>query len=148
MFGDISHMKFRRTGIILGLYNPIIMKKNILLAGLILTIIVSCVAQSGDVLSPKDFKTKMSQPATVLDVRSGSEFKSGHLENAVNIDINGGQFETLSVKLDKSKPVLVYCLAGVRSKKAGQMLRNKGFKVLELQGGIEAWQESGFPVVK
>jgi rhodanese-related sulfurtransferase len=124
------------------------MRKNILLIGLVLTFMVSCMAQSGEVLSPKDFKAKMAEPATVLDVRSADEFKSGHLEKALNIDINNSQFEDLSSKLDKSKPVLVYCLAGARSKKAGQILRKKGFTVLELKGGIDAWQEEGLPVVK
>lgn len=108
----------------------------------------SCSGQNEYVISPKDFKSKMDQPATVLDVRSVDEFKSGHLENALNIDINGAQFESQTSQLDKSKPVLVYCLAGARSKKAGQILRKKGFTVLELKGGIDAWQEEGLPVVK
>ena len=113
-----------------------------------LTIAFSCASQKEDALAPKDFKAKMSAKVTVLDVRTVEEYKSGHLENAVNININDTGFEAKSGQLDKSKPVLVYCLAGSRSRKAAQLLRKKGFQVLELKGGISAWQEEGLPVVK
>ena len=89
----------------------------------------------------------MSQPSvTLLDVRTSDEFKSGHLEKATNLNINNAQFEMECNKLDKAKPVLVYCYSGARSHRAAGMLRQKGFKVHELKGGMEAWQEEGLPV--
>ena len=107
-----------------------------------------CTGQPDKVISPKAFKTKMSQPlVTLLDVRTSGEYKSGHLEKAANIDINNNQFEAQCNKLDKAKPVLVYCFSGARSHRAAEMLRRKGFKVHELDGGIEAWQEAGLPVI-
>ena len=124
------------------------MKKNIFLAVLALTVIVSCVGQKGDVVSPKEFQAKISSSTTILDVRSDAEFKTGHLSNALNMDVNGSQFEAQSAQLDKSKPVLVYCKAGVRSNRAAQILRKMGYNVIELNGGIDAWQSQGLPVVK
>lgn len=85
---------------------------------------------------------------TVLDVRTPEEFKAGHLDKAININVNDKSFEAQSAKLDKAKPVLVYCLAGVRSHRAAEMLRQKGYKVHELKDGIEAWQEAGYPLAK
>ena len=123
------------------------MKRNIVLFVALITV-VSCVSQQQGELSPKDFKAKMEANVTVLDVRTPGEFKSGHLDKAVNIDIKSSQFEKQCEQLDKSKPVLVYCLAGPRSSRANQMLRKKGFVVYELKGGISAWQEEGLLVVK
>jgi rhodanese-related sulfurtransferase len=110
---------------------------------------ISCAAQPDNVLAPKDFKSKMAQPSvTVLDVRTPEEFKSGHLEKATNINVNDSAFESQSAKLDKAKPILVYCKAGIRSKKAADMLRAKGYQVHELKGGLDEWQNAGLPVVK
>ena len=125
------------------------MNRQSFVAALMLMVGVSCTGQSENVLAPKVFKSKMGKSSvTLLDVRTPYEFKTGHLENATNININDPGFEEKSGKLDKAKPVLVYCLAGKRSQKAAEMLRKKGYKVQELEGGIEAWQAAGLPVVK
>jgi len=91
----------------------------------------------------------MSQPSiTLIDMRTAGEYKAGHLEKAMNINVNSETFETECSKLDKSKTVLVYCLSGKRSQRGAEILRKKGYRVLELSGGIEAWREEGLPVVK
>ena len=118
------------------------------LIGLFIFILSACSAQSGDVISVKEFKSKLSQSSTLLDVRTPDEFNEGHLEKAININIKSDQFESQCEKLEKTKPVLVYCHSGARSHRAAEMLRKKGYKVLELDGGIEAWKEKGMPVVK
>jgi rhodanese-related sulfurtransferase len=124
------------------------MKRNLSISILVWALIASCTGQKNNNLSPKDFKDRMTPDVTVLDVRTPGEFKSGHLDKAINIDIKSDQFEAKCGQLDKSKPVLVYCLGGGRSSRAGKMLRDKGFTVQELKGGIDAWQDEGFPVVK
>lgn len=113
----------------------------------ILFLISACSAQTS--LSPKEFKAKLDAGnVTLLDVRSAAEFKTGHLASALNININGKDFLEQASKLDKSKPVLVYCLAGARSHKAALALKEKGYTVVELNGGIEAWQEANQPIEK
>ncbi len=48
------------------------------------------------------------------------------------------------LKLDKERPVLIYCLAGPRSKSALAVFQKAGFKtVYELSGGINAWSKAG-----
>ena len=54
----------------------------------------------------------------LIDVRTDEEFQSGHLKNALNIDINSSDFEPKIKALDKTKPVFVYCLSGGRSSSA------------------------------
>ncbi len=75
----------------------------------------------------------------VLDVRTPEEYKQGHLENAVLMNYNSGNFESELNTLDQNKTYLVYCKAGGRSAKASELLSQKGFKVYNLEGGISDW---------
>lgn len=96
-----------------------------------------------------DKKLKETQKPVLLDVRTSDEFKSGHLSQAVLMDINAGDFKAKAAQLDKSKPVFVYCAAGVRSSKAATLLKDLGFQqIYDLSGGIRAWSQAGKPVVK
>ena len=92
---------------------------------------------------------KNSPNGVVLDVRTTGEFSGGHLANAINIDWNGNNFEAEVKKLDKNKPLFVYCKVGGRSASAADRLRALGFtKVYELSGGILAWEAAKLPVEK
>ena len=46
----------------------------------------------------------------------------------------------------EQKPIFVYCAAGGRSAKAANILRQKGYSVFELDGGIRAWKDAGLPI--
>jgi thioredoxin 1 len=82
----------------------------------------------------------------ILDVRTPDEFSKGHLVNATNINWNGNEFKIEVEKLDKSKPIYVYCLAGSRSEAAAKKMREIGFKeVYELAGGIMKWRGANLP---
>ncbi len=77
----------------------------------------------------------------ILDVRTPGEVSQGTITNAKIIDINGPDFEKLIAQLDKSKPTLVYCKAGGRSKRACDMMTKLGFKELyNLEGGYDSWK--------
>lgn len=86
----------------------------------------------------------------VLDVRTAGEFSGSHLKNVMLADwTNKAQFEERIKYLDKNKTLLVYCAAGGRSGQAAVWLKEQGFKeVVNLQGGITAWNASGKPVVR
>jgi rhodanese-related sulfurtransferase len=88
------------------------------------------------------------EDALVLDVREPGEYGAGHVLGAKNVPL---------AKLDapgdlakrKDKPVIVYCDGGDRSGKALAALRKHGFaRVLNLSGGLKAWQQAGLPVEK
>ena len=83
----------------------------------------------------------------VLDVRTAEEFKDGHLEGAVNIDYKQGDFvEQAVVKLPKERTIAVYCRSGRRSAGAAELLAKEGYRVVNMKGGIIAWQEAQMPV--
>lgn len=105
-------------------------------------------SQQNNSLSPAAFDARMSQlGAQLVDVRTPGEFSGGHLANAVNLDWSGGQLEASVRKLDKSKPVLLYCASGRRSAAAREHLMEQGFAdVVDLQGGMHAWTAAGKPL--
>ena len=86
---------------------------------------------------------------TVLDVRTAQEVTGGTLPGAVNIDFFAPDFAGQSGRLDKTKPVFVYCAVGGRSSKAAQQLQQAGFKTIyNLLDGMQAWQQAGYPTTK
>ena len=87
------------------------------------------------------FAAKLSEEGVQLvDVRTPEEFDEGHIPGAVNIDVNGADFEEKICTLNPEKPLLLYCRSGRRSKLAAQKASKQGFQVTELEGGILSWQ--------
>ena len=80
----------------------------------------------------------------VLDVRTPEEFTSGHIPNAINIEIYSDYFNSDIAALDKSKSYAVYCRSGKRSVDASSEMDVIGFKTTyNLTGGIIEWVDSG-----
>jgi rhodanese-related sulfurtransferase len=94
-------------------------------------------------LSNEEFKKMMSEKgAQVLDVRTAKEVAEGKIKGSINIDYFSPKFMENSSKLDKNKPVLIYCAAGGRSLSAAKDLKKAGFKkVYDLQNGYDGWKE-------
>lgn len=79
----------------------------------------------------------------LVDVRTPSEYKEGHLPNAINIDFLDTNFEANIQQLDKTKPVIVYCQRGSRSAKCALKLIANGFvKIYDLDHGFSKWESS------
>ena len=94
-------------------------------------------------------KLRKDTKVVVLDVRTAEEFADGHMPGAINLDIRGGKFAETLAGLDKSKTYLVHCAVGGRSAKAcGQMDGLKFEKVVNLSGGITAWEAAGNKPIK
>lgn len=73
-----------------------------------------------------------------LDVRDDHEWAICRIEGATHIPLPRLQAGLES--LDRGKTVIVYCLAGGRSKKAQRLLHEHGFdRVINMRGGIRAW---------
>lgn len=105
-------------------------------------------SQNGTNLSPNEFSAKIKQlpNAPLIDVRTPNEYAQGHLQNARNININSGDFQQQIAKLDRNKPVLVYCLSGGRSSSAMSILLSMGFKeVYNMAGGMMKWRAANLP---
>jgi len=100
-------------------------------------------------VSADDFQKKMStlKDVQLVDVRTPEEYREGHIKNSLNINVQGSSFEAEVAKLDKKRPVMVYCRSGGRSASAQRMLIDMGFaEVVNLDGGIRGWQSAGKPV--
>ncbi|WP_345246724.1 rhodanese-like domain-containing protein [Nibrella saemangeumensis] len=92
-------------------------------------------------LEGKGFKSlyQQSQNAELLDVRTASEFASGTIPGARNLDITSGELGAALPTLDKNKDYFVFCRSGSRSGMACQLLGEQGFKAYNLAGGVGTW---------
>lgn len=77
----------------------------------------------------------------ILDVRTASEFQSGHLKGAKNIDVlNTQEFVQTIENMDKKASYFIYCRSGQRSLFSCQMMDEMGFEsTYNLAGGIIKW---------
>jgi len=129
------------------------MKKYLFISISLLTILLSSCSNGQTQnyksnLSATEFSKKITDlpTANIIDVRTSEEFEGGHIQNAQNFNWNGNDFDKQISNLDKSKPVLVYCLSGGRSSSAARKMRKEGFKeVYELDGGMMQWRNSNLP---
>jgi rhodanese-related sulfurtransferase len=81
----------------------------------------------------------------MVDVRYPNEWEAGHVEGAVHAPFDHlreemGQF-------DPGRPVVTVCLHGARSQHAAELFRSHGFEVQNLDGGMEAWEAEGLPLI-
>lgn len=124
-----------------------IFSSTLLIFGMMLS---SCLGQPNPSLSPEKFSEKSKgEKVLLLDVRTPKEYNDGHLKGAVLINYLGNDFTQEVSKLDKSKPVYIYCRSGSRSSDAqGEMLKMGFTNVINLEGGIMAWEKAGLPIEK
>ena len=85
---------------------------------------------------------------TTIDVRTPEEFAAGHIEGAVNMNVEGPDFATQIAGLDPAGVYAVYCRSGNRSQVAVSAMTQAGIPgIYELESGIVGWQDAGLPVV-
>ncbi|NMP16173.1 rhodanese-like domain-containing protein [Thalassotalea sp. Y01] len=90
------------------------------------------------------------EDGVIVDIRSESEFKKGHIVGSKQLSqekINNNTFQGL--ENSKDKPIIVVCTAGLTAAKAANAMAKAGFdKVSVLKGGFSAWQGANLPVTK
>ena len=90
-------------------------------------------------ISGKSWNKLISNKETlVVDARKPFEYDVGTFKNSINSNIqNFRDFPKYLKKIDKAKPVAMFCTGGIRCEKASIFLKRKGFKnVFQLKGGI------------
>lgn len=109
-----------------------------------------CNAADFTSITPQKFQQVIADTTVqVLDARTADEFAEGHIARAVNIDVLKPDFtEKATAQLDEKRTVAVYCRSGRRSKKAAQILVEKGYKVVELNNGFMGWTNAKLPTTK
>lgn len=123
----------------------------IFLATPLLVLLAACGGSSANVanLTTDEFASNIQNPGVVvLDVRTPGEFATGHIQGAINIDVEGATFDSKIAQLDKSKEYAIYCRSGRRSAVAADKMASAGFnKLTNLESGIISWQGAGYPLV-
>lgn len=83
----------------------------------------------------------------ILDVRTPGEWESGHIEGSINRSTRLSDFTAQLDQLPKHKTFLMHCQSGGRSAGAFQQMKDFQFaEVYEMIGGLNAWNNSGFPL--
>ena len=72
----------------------------------------------------------------IIDVRSVSEYKEGHIESSINIPVE--KIDTIDI--EKNEKIIVYCRSGNRSKAAANKLIEMGYKNVYDAGGLDDWK--------
>jgi len=125
------------------------MKKVIVLIASVLLLAGCSSSSSTNDLSVSEFSNKVAEAGVVtLDVRTPGEFNEGHIEGALLVDFQSGNFENEIASLDKSKTYAVYCRSGNRSGQAIEVMREAGFtNIYNLNGGVIDWANAGKTLV-
>ncbi|CAH2789437.1 MAG: Rhodanese-related sulfurtransferase YibN [uncultured Paraburkholderia sp.] len=87
--------------------------------------------------------------AAVIDLRSSADFAKRHLPSARHLEFAELQAKVAQLVKNKSNPVLLVCQTGQQSNKAARIVQDAGYaEVHVLDGGVDAWQKAGMPIVK
>ena len=125
------------------------MKKVIFLIASVLLLAGCSSSSSTNDLSVSEFSNKVAETGVItLDVRTPGEFNEGHIEGALLVDFQSGNFENEIASLDKSKTYAVYCRSGSRSGQAVKVMSEAGFtNIYNLNGGVIDWANAGMTLV-
>ena len=86
-------------------------------------------------------------PPFVLDVRTESEWSSGHIDGALHI--HGGVLKDRYDEVPTDRPIAVICGTGYRGSIAASFLKSNGYAdVSNVLGGMTAWKAADFPTTK
>lgn len=98
-------------------------------------------------VSTKEAKKALIKKTHVfIDVRKKWEYDNGHIKGIKLIPLS--EIDTEALKLDKNKSYITVCGVGVRSKTAAEKMQKLGIKVFSMRGGMNEWQEKGFPITQ
>ncbi len=92
-----------------------------------------------------DLPDPLPADLVVLDVREQHEWDAGHIEGARHVPL--GDVPARVGELDPTVRTLVVCHVGGRSARATAWLAQQGYDVVNLAGGMDAWEGAGRPVV-
>lgn len=84
------------------------------------------------------YQLYQKEALSVLDVREVEEFEALHLEGARNFPLS--QLADTYEQLDKDNLYYVICKSGIRSARACQFLAEQGYEVVNVQGGMDAFE--------
>ncbi|MCC7502633.1 MAG: rhodanese-like domain-containing protein, partial [Flavobacteriales bacterium] len=101
-------------------------------------------------LPVKEFmQAQSASKGLLLDVRTPDECEAGIIEGATMLDYSAPGFMDGIKKLDKDRPVYIYCASGGRSRQTMTRMKGLGFtKERDLEAGMSAWLYAGQPTLR
>ena len=82
--------------------------------------------------------SELGNKTNVIDIRSNEKYNNNHIPGSINIP-----FESLLINpskyLKKSNTYYLYCQKGIQSRRLCMILKNAGYRVINISGGYEAW---------
>lgn len=90
----------------------------------------------------------IGEDTVVVDVRTPAEYAEGHLDGAINIDLQSPEFDTTISALDPEDEYVVYCQSGNRSAQAVAAMEAAGLDVQDAGGISEAAEATGLAVIR
>ena len=116
---------------------------RLLLAALAAAVLVTSLAACSTTPS-----VEVADDAVIIDVRTPAEYAEGHLEGAINVNLQSGSFEQEIAEQPIDGTYVVYCRSGNRSAQAVAIMTDLGFTEVTDAGGItQASSATGIPVV-
>lgn len=89
--------------------------------------------------------------AVLIDVREPDEFKTEHIAYALSVPLSSLESGIQMLDIPKDNAILFQCLKGSRGQMACERIQGLGEcenKIMNIEGGIEAWKEASFPVIE
>ncbi|MBX9787479.1 MAG: rhodanese-like domain-containing protein [Pirellulales bacterium] len=95
-------------------------------------------------------KAKVAEKKAVLvDVRDKEEWNKGHIDGAIFLPLSEFRLRNKTAEMTKNLPgdrvLYTYCVVGMRSLKAAELLKKQGYEVRALKPGYEDLLKAGFP---
>lgn len=130
--------------------NPVLFVALAVLLATITFLEIKRVTRRYQLLGPSDVVRMMNrEDSLVLDVRDDSEVRQGRIKGARHIPLKELKDRLGELQKYRDKTVVAYCRTGNRSAQACELLSRQGFEtVVNLQGGVVAWQNANLPLAK
>ena len=100
-------------------------------------------------LNIKDSANSIKLGALIVDVREKNEYILAHIENSILIPLSEISADRIRQINPQNKTIIIHCAAGIRSKKAANILLSQNYnsEILEIDKGINEWIKSNQPIV-
>jgi rhodanese-related sulfurtransferase len=97
-------------------------------------------------VSAQQAQQMQADGAVLVDVREPAEWSAGRAPGAVHVPL--GELTSRLADIPREATIVTVCRSGRRSDTAAAQLRAAGYTVHNLDGGMQAWQSAGLPVVR
>jgi rhodanese-related sulfurtransferase len=126
------------------------MRRALIVTGVAASMLLGCggdTASTGGNEATAVVESAVEADTVIIDVRTVEEFATGHLEGALNFNVEDGTLAAQLSNLDPAAEYIVYCRSGRRSAIAADMMRTAGFDAVVDLGAIEdAAKSTGLPI--